>query len=274
MNNKEIKWEIKEIAPGMVEIRVSPFGKIATIEDVKRKANELLGGNTKKESAENLIDGSMNPDIAEGLLLKEEIAKQEGLGKEIHAVKIVFDGKTVIVNSKNLNKAFPKQEKRTAKIPNEYGNNPNIKIMTADKHKDIYPNADYFVDLENIKTLPEDKFDCIIATQVIMYMKDVVKTLENLKYMLKPNGVLILTVPGPLFHHSKNSHHMFSFTEESIKYLCQKVFNNYENFQYYGNLEYTQYMLYWMKKNHYWGEDDNEYLYTLVMGITAKNITK
>lgn len=156
----------------------------------------------------------------------------------------------------------------------KYGNNPNIKIMTADKHKDIYPNADYFVDLENIKTLPEDKFDCIIATQVIMYMKDVVKTLENLKYMLKPNGVLILTVPGPLFHHSKNSHHMFSFTEESIKYLCQKVFNNYENFQYYGNLEYTQYMLYWMKKNHYWGEDDNEYLYTLVMGITAKNITK
>ena len=126
MNNKEIKWEIKEIAPGMVEIRVSPFGKIATIEDVKRKAKELLGGNTKKESAENLIDGSMNPDIAEGLLLKEEIAKQEGLGKEIHAVKIVFDGKTVIVNSKNLNKAFPKQEKRTAKIPNEYGNNPNI----------------------------------------------------------------------------------------------------------------------------------------------------
>ena len=152
----------------------------------------------------------------------------------------------------------------------KYGNNPNVKIMAGLNHKEAYPNADYWADLQKKETLPEQKFDCIVATQVIMYMEDLTTTLENLKYMLKPEGRLILTVPGPIFHHSKNSHHMFSFTEESIKFLCKKVFNNYENFKCYGNLEYVQYMLYWMKKNPSEKPVNNEYSYTLVMGIVTR----
>lgn len=153
----------------------------------------------------------------------------------------------------------------------KYGTKPNVFIMAALSHKEVYPNANYYADLENEDTLPSKKFDCIVATQVIMYMEDLTRTLNNLKSMLKPNGYLILTVPGPIFHHSKNSHHMFSFTEESIKSLLLKTFGNYENFECYGNLEYVQYMLFWIKKNPYHRDIKLEYQYTLVMGITAQN---
>lgn len=153
----------------------------------------------------------------------------------------------------------------------KYGKNPNIKLMTYVGHKDIYSHADYYADLDDISTLPEQKFDCIIATQVIMYNTDPIVALNNLKFMLKPKGVLILTVPGPLFHHSKNTHHMFSFTEESLKYMVDKTFHNYQNFRYYGNLEYTMYMLFWMKKNPYIKPTTQDYIYTLEMGITAVN---
>lgn len=153
----------------------------------------------------------------------------------------------------------------------KYGDNPNVKIMASIRHKEIFTDADYYADLDDINTLPDEKFDCIIATQVIMYMKNPRQALESLKYMLKPKGTLILTVPGPLFHHSKNSHHFFSFTEESLKYLCEEVFHNYENFKCYGDMQYSQYMLFWMKKNPYIKPTNNEYLYTLVMGITLHN---
>lgn len=153
----------------------------------------------------------------------------------------------------------------------KYGNAQNVKIMAGLAHKNIHKNADYYSDLEDKSTLPKEKFDCIVATQVIMYMENLDETLKNLKSMLKPNGQLLLTVPGPLFHHSKNSHHMYSFTEESIKALLLKHFNNYDNFECYGNLEYAQYMLFWLKKNPYKKPLDFEYAYTLVIGITAKN---
>lgn len=153
----------------------------------------------------------------------------------------------------------------------KYGQPSCVKLMTSPRHREINPTADYFADLDDKSTLPEEKFDCIIATQVIMYVNDLETALENLRYMLKPDGALILTVPGPLFHHSKNSHHMFSFTEESLKYLCDRVFHNYEDFMWYGSLEYAMYMLFWMKKNPCEKPTEHEYLYTLVMGITAKN---
>ena len=144
----------------------------------------------------------------------------------------------------------------------------NVKTMAYIGHRKIYANANYFCDLDDISTLPNDKFDCIIATQVIMYMNNPVVALTNLRKLLKRNGVLLLTVPGPLFHHSKNTHHMFSFTEESIKYLFLKVFGNYSNLKLYGNINYAEYMLFWTKAPK---QIDNtfEYLYTLVIGIKA-----
>lgn len=156
----------------------------------------------------------------------------------------------------------------------KYGKPDNLYMMAGICHKDVYSDGiDFYADLDNYTTLPGKKFDCIVATQVIMYMNDPREALLNLKRMLKPGGHLILTVPGPLFHHSKNTHHMFSFTEDSIKYLCKNVFGEYKDFKWYGDLESTFCMLFWMKqicKNNVISYQP-EYLYTLVMGITTEN---
>lgn len=151
----------------------------------------------------------------------------------------------------------------------KYGKCSNVYLMAAIAHKDVYPDVDFYADLDDLTTLPEQKFDCIVATQVIMYMKNVEVALQNLKSMLRPGGVLIITVPGPLFHHSKGSHHMFSFTEESLEYLCDKVFHNYEKFKYYGDISTVERMLFWTKA-YPKVKKKQDYLYTLVMGITVK----
>lgn len=158
---------------------------------------------------------------------------------------------------------------------NKYGDRSvKVKMMTSNRHKEVNAEADFFADLDDANTLPEEKFDCIIATQVIMYVNDVEQTLINLKSMLKPGGTLILTVPGPLFHHSKNSHHMYSFTEESLKYVVDKIFGGWEDFKFYGSLEYAFYMLFWIKRNMKKKPINHEYLYTLILGIAAKNETR
>lgn len=153
----------------------------------------------------------------------------------------------------------------------KYGKDAKVYLMAGSMHRDIYSNVDFYADLDDETSLPDMKFDCIVATQVIMYMKNVETALYNLKRMLKVGGALILTVPGPLFHHSKNSHHMYSFTEESLKYLCSKVFGNCKDFEYYGNIYDVVNMLFWMKYNQEVGIGEKIYLYTLVMGITVLN---
>lgn len=144
--------------------------------------------------------------------------------------------------------------------------------MASDRHKEIYSHANYFADLDDEKTLPDKKFNCIIATQVLMYMNNPEQGLKSLKQMLYPNGVLILTIPGPIFHHSKNSHHMFSFTEESIKYLCENTFGEFYDFKYYGSIENAENMFFWTKYNPNMNLDnEKEYLYTMIMGIRTVN---
>ena len=153
----------------------------------------------------------------------------------------------------------------------KYGNAKNVYLMAGEMHEKLYPKSDFFSNLDDERTLPAKRFDCIIATQVIMYMNNPYTALQNLKKMLKLGGMLILTVPGPLFHHSKNTHHMFSFTEESIKYMCQRVFGSFDDFEWYGNIECVQHMLFWIKHNGVRDLSNKDYRYTLVMGITCRN---
>lgn len=71
-NSKEIKWEIKEIAPGIKKIGINALGRIPTFEEFKQKAREIL------LSGHNLCNEAMNADLAEELLLRQEF-KEKGL---------------------------------------------------------------------------------------------------------------------------------------------------------------------------------------------------
>ena len=51
-------------------------------------------------------------------------------------------------------------------------------------------------DLTNPETLPKNRYDCFISTQVFQQIYDVRKALEGSYQLLKDGGVLLATVPG------------------------------------------------------------------------------
>ena len=58
------------------------------------------------------------------------------------------------------------------------------------------PQASIIADLKTATNIPSDSFDCIILTQVLIYMDDVEAALATVLRILKPGGVALITVPG------------------------------------------------------------------------------
>jgi SAM-dependent methyltransferase len=64
---------------------------------------------------------------------------------------------------------------------------------------DLDPNnplATFVDDLAVGTSLPSDAFDCVVLTQVLQLVYDVPAVLRTLYRILKPGGVLLVTVPG------------------------------------------------------------------------------
>ena len=51
-------------------------------------------------------------------------------------------------------------------------------------------------DLAEPNDLPADAFDCFICTQTLTYIYDLQQAVETIHRMLRPGGVLLVTVPG------------------------------------------------------------------------------
>jgi SAM-dependent methyltransferase len=62
--------------------------------------------------------------------------------------------------------------------------------LTAD------PRATIIADLTNAGHLPSNTFDCVICTQVLLLIYDVRAAIQTLYRILKPGGVLLVTIPG------------------------------------------------------------------------------
>jgi LmbE family N-acetylglucosaminyl deacetylase/SAM-dependent methyltransferase len=58
------------------------------------------------------------------------------------------------------------------------------------------PGATIIADLTAADHIESDLFDCIILTQTLQYIFDISSALRTLKRILKPGGVLLLSVPG------------------------------------------------------------------------------
>ena len=58
------------------------------------------------------------------------------------------------------------------------------------------PNATYCADLADGDGLPDAAFDCIVLTQTLHLIFDLKRAITTLHRILKPGGVLLLTVPG------------------------------------------------------------------------------
>lgn len=147
----------------------------------------------------------------------------------------------------------------------------HIDLMAKTGLENSFPDADIYANIEDVSTLPPERYDCIIATQVIMYMYDLEAVMNNLKYMLKPGGTLLLTVPGPISDSSPHRiERYWSFSEMALKRLCKNTFGNYEDCRVYGSADYSIYMLYHIKQNpHKPPIADDEY-HCLLLGISCK----
>jgi len=59
-----------------------------------------------------------------------------------------------------------------------------------------HPKATFVANLESPESLERAAYDCIICTQVLMYIYDTRTALRSMRRALKPGGVLLATFPG------------------------------------------------------------------------------
>lgn len=126
-NEKEIKWIITEMAPGMVKLEASPLGRIPTFEEFKQKARELFYDSEKTNNNDMLRDENRSQDLGESLLLHEELIKldSDNKSKRIHEVIFTTGNNTIMANRKTIDKIVEKKEIKKAGV-NEFGANPDI----------------------------------------------------------------------------------------------------------------------------------------------------
>lgn len=89
------------------------------------------------------------------------------------------------------------------------------------------PKATVLADLANAEHLPADTYDCIIVTQTLQFVYDVGAAIQTLHRILKPGGVLLVTVPGisQISRYDMDRWgHYWSFTSASMRKLFEGVF--------------------------------------------------
>jgi SAM-dependent methyltransferase len=103
----------------------------------------------------------------------------------------------------------------------------------------VNPQATIFRDITRREQLPETAFDCIICTQVLQFLYDVKVAIRNLRDLLKPGGVLLVTAPG-IAHKviaCVEGKDYWRFTTLSMQHLFEEAFGQ-ENVRVrsYGNV--------------------------------------
>lgn len=118
MNNKKIEWIITEMAPGMVKIEASPFGRVPTFEEFKQKSRELLSNSNTNDDL--LRDENRSQDLGDSLLLRQELKSLNTNNQPvINQVAFTYGDSILTANSKTVNELVKKKEIK--KSVNEFG---------------------------------------------------------------------------------------------------------------------------------------------------------
>jgi SAM-dependent methyltransferase len=94
-----------------------------------------------------------------------------------------------------------------------------------------YPLANMTLDLTDAGLIPNDIFDCIICTQTLQFIYDVRVAVATLHRILKPKGVLLVTVPGIAQISREDMQatgEYWRFTDLSMKRLLTQFFGDDE----------------------------------------------
>jgi SAM-dependent methyltransferase len=92
-----------------------------------------------------------------------------------------------------------------------------------------HPRATFVGDLTDAPNLPSDTFDCVILTQTLQLIYDLRSAVATVHRILKPGGVVLVTVPGitPVNRQDSESwgnHWCWSFTALSTRRLFEEQF--------------------------------------------------
>lgn len=90
------------------------------------------------------------------------------------------------------------------------------------------PNATMVGDLLETESLPERLFDCIICTHVLHVIPDPAGAIRGLSRMLKPDGVLLLAVPGIGMWGGPGVNDLWRFTPEGGREVAARASENTE----------------------------------------------
>lgn len=88
------------------------------------------------------------------------------------------------------------------------------------------PLATVIADLTQAENIPSNTYDCIILTQVLELIYDLKASLHHLHRILKPGGVLLITLPGVSHFKYKelSSSWCWTFSEFSVRKLLLEFF--------------------------------------------------
>ena len=89
------------------------------------------------------------------------------------------------------------------------------------------PGASIVADLTGADHIPSDTFDCIILTQTLQLLYDLRSALRTIHRILKPGGVVLVTVPGIsqiCVDPQRNWSDFWRFTDNSLTRLLEEVF--------------------------------------------------
>ena len=92
---------------------------------------------------------------------------------------------------------------------------------------DSNPDADYVADFADAPTIPTDSFDCVICTQTLHLIADLDAGVATLSRILKPGGVVLISVPGisKLYREaSEEWRDYWRFTKHSAEWLMRRHF--------------------------------------------------
>ena len=86
--------------------------------------------------------------------------------------------------------------------------------------------ATFVADLEFADVIPDATFDCFIVTQVLQYCLNMKAAVAQCARILKPGGVLLLTVPG--VNKTEDEFELYRFTEAGCRRIVESAFGNAE----------------------------------------------
>ncbi len=154
-----------------------------------------------------------------------QIVKKQMLKKKLHLINsFETEGKTILDVGAGTGDflAFCKKNDWTV-----FGTEPNKKARSLAKNKGINLK-------DSLEYYNGTRFDIVTLWHVLEHVKDVQKTIAQLKNTLKPNGVLLVAVPNyksyDALYYKENwaafdvPRHLWHFSQKSIELLFEEEF--------------------------------------------------